>query len=163
MAEETSNLDRTDLQRRFFDQAEVVSVTIHILKETYDDILAAIERNGWELEEGLRILLTLGLGYTQGQRFLQSSDEEQNRLVQRLMDLESVAAVMKFRTFCLMRDNQVLDMRMGALQNTISGLQGMVDRLRAENAALTRRAEELASKDLQDADHARANGSPWGN
>lgn len=139
--------DKTELERRFFDRAEVVSLEIQVLKDTYDDILTAIERNGWEHEEGLRVLLTLGLGYAQGQRLLCANDEEKERLIGRLMDLESVAAVMKFRAFGLMRDNRVLEMQTGALRNTISGLEGMVKRLQEENLALRSELERVKAPD----------------
>lgn len=140
-----TNTNEMDFEHQFFDGAETVDVVITVLKETYEDILAAIERNGWELEEGLRIILTLGLGYTQGQRLLQADDEERNRLIERLMDLESVAAVMKFRAFSFMRDNQVLDMHTGALRNTILGLETLVQQLREENAALRQELQRLKS------------------
>ncbi|MEM4725210.1 MAG: hypothetical protein QXP01_09380 [Candidatus Hadarchaeum sp.] len=59
------------------------------------------------------------------------------------MDLESVAAVMKFRAFSFMRDNQVLDMQTGALRNTILGLESMVQQLREENAVLRQELQRL--------------------
>lgn len=140
-----TNTNEMDFEHQFFDGAETVDIVIKVLKETYVDILAAIEHNGWEVEEGLRIILTLGLGYTQGQRLLQAGDEERNRLIERLMDLESVAAVMKFRAFSFMRDNQVLDMQMGALRNTILGLEALAQQLREENAALRQELQRLKS------------------
>jgi cell division septum initiation protein DivIVA len=140
-----TNENEMDFEHQFFDGAETVDIVIKVLKETYEDILAAIQRNGWELEEGLRIILTLGLGYTQGQRLLQADNEERNRLIERLMDLESVAAVMKFRAFSFMRDNQVLDMQTGALRNTILGLETLVQQLREENAALRQELRRLKS------------------
>lgn len=136
MSDESFELSSADFERQFFEDAETVTLEIEVLKETYNDILAAIERNGWEPEEGLLTLLTLGLGYTQGEHLLYADDEERSRLIERLLNLESVAAVMKFRTFNFMCDNQVMEMRMGALQNTILGLRGLVERLRSENEAL---------------------------
>jgi len=143
MSDESFELSSADFERQFFAGAETVTLEIEVLKETYDDILAAIERNGWEPGEGLLTLLTLGLGYTQGERLLHADDEERSHLIERLLNLESVAAVMKFRTFNFMCDNQVLEMRMGALQNTILGLQGLVQRLRSENEALKQEMERL--------------------
>jgi hypothetical protein len=89
MSDKFQNPDKTEFERRFFDDAEIVTLEIRVLKETYDDILATIERNGWEPDEGLRILLTLGLGYAQGQRLLQADDEERARLAEWLNDLEN--------------------------------------------------------------------------
>jgi len=143
MPKTTIESDESDVDSQLFDGAETVDVTIQVLRRTYEDILNTIERNGWEPDEGPRILLTMGLGYAQGQRFIEADDEERDRLVKRLLELESVAAVMKFRAFSLMRDNKVLDMRMGALQNTILGLEGLVGRLRKENAALKQELAQL--------------------
>lgn len=143
MSDESHEPSSTDFERRFFKGAETVTLEIKVLKETYNDILAAIERNGWDLEEGLLTLLTLGLGYTQGERLLHAGDEERSQLIERLLNLESVAAVMKFRTFSFMRDNQVLEMRMSALQNTILGLEGIIQRLRSEKEALEQEVERL--------------------
>jgi chromosome segregation ATPase len=146
VSQEFENLNSSEFERRFFEGAEIVTLEIPILKEIYDDILAVIERNGWEADEGPRILLTLGLGYAQGQRLLQAGDEERARLAERLSDLESVAAVMKFRTFSFMRDNQVLEMRMGALYNTKTGLEAVVHRLRPERDALQEEIEQLRAE-----------------
>lgn len=146
MSEESEHLDKTEFERRFFDDAEIVTLEIQVLKETYDDILAAIERNGWDPDEGPRILLTLGLGYAQGQRLLQADDEQRAHLVERLTDLESVAAVMKFRTFSFMRDNQVLEMRIGALENAKTGLEAVIHRLRPERDALKEEVDRLRAE-----------------
>jgi chromosome segregation ATPase len=146
MATEETDLNSAEFERRFFAGAEIVTLQIPILKETQADIQATIERNSWESEEGLRILLTLGLGYAQGRRLLQADDEERARLAGRLADLESLAAVMKFRTFSFMRDNQVLETRMGALQNAKTGLEAVVQRLRPERDALHEEVERLRAE-----------------
>jgi hypothetical protein len=146
MSEETGNVDVSEFERHFFEGAEIVTLEIPVLKETYDDIVTVIERNGWDPDEGLRTLLTLGLGYAQGQRLLQADDEERARLAERLNDLESVAAVMKFRTFSFMRDNQVLEMRMGALENAKIGLEAVVHRLRPERDALQEEVDRLRAE-----------------
>jgi chromosome segregation ATPase len=146
MATEETDLNSAEFERRFFAGAEIVTLQIPILKETQADIQATIERNSWESEEGLRILLTLGLGYAQGRRLLQADDEERARLAGRLADLESLAAVMKFRTFSFMRDNQVLETRMGALQNAKTGLEAVVQRLRPERDALHEEVERLQAE-----------------
>jgi chromosome segregation ATPase len=146
MAAEETDLNSAEFERRFFAGAEIVTLQIPILKETQADIQATIERNSWEPEEGLRILLTLGLGYAQGRRLLQADDEERARLAGRLADLESLAAAMKFRTFSFMRDNQVLETRMGALQNAKTGLEAVVQRLRPERDALHEEVERLRAE-----------------
>jgi hypothetical protein len=135
-----------DFEQRFFSGAEIVTLQIEVLKETYNEMLNVIRRNGWELEEGLRILLTLGTGYAQGRYLLQADSEQPHRLAERLADLESVAAVMKFRTYTFMRDNQVLEMRSAALQNAVVGLEAVVQRLRSERDALCAELEQLRAE-----------------
>ncbi|MGQ9584283.1 MAG: hypothetical protein ACUVXG_02650 [Anaerolineae bacterium] len=134
MPDEKMELTSAEFEQRFFETAKTVVLQIQVLEETYHDLLATIERNGWDQEEGFRILLTLGLGYAQGRLYLEADDEERARLVERLADLESVAAVMKFRTFNFMQDNQTLELRMGALRNAKIGLEAVNDRLRGEIA-----------------------------
>ncbi|PWH15456.1 MAG: hypothetical protein DDG58_11495 [Ardenticatenia bacterium] len=144
--DEPATPSSADFEQRFFAGAEIVTLQIEVLKETYDEMLKVIQRNGWELEEGLRILLTLGSGYAQGRYLLQADTEQQHRLAERLADLESVAAVMKFRTYTFMRDNQVLEMRSAALQNAVVGLEAVVQRLRSERDALCAELEKLRAE-----------------
>lgn len=132
-----------DFERHFFEGAEVVSVEIKILKETYEEIIALLEHSGWDLDKGFRILLAQGLGYAKGQLFLEADDEERARMAKRLAERESMYAVMKFETFNFMRDNQVLEMREAALRQANAGLEGVVRRLRAENEALTEDIQRL--------------------
>jgi|YNPNPStandDraft_1061719.scaffolds.fasta_scaffold52098_1 chromosome segregation ATPase len=139
-------LSSAEFEQRFFAEADIVTLEVKILKETYDEIVKVIQRNGWEIEEGLRILLTLGSGYAQGHYLLQADNEQQHRLAERLADLESVAAVMKFRTYTFMRDNQVLEMRSAALQNAVVGLEAVVQRLRSERDALGAELERLRAE-----------------
>jgi len=144
--DESATPSSADFEQRFFAGAEIVTLQIEVLKETYEEMLKVIQRNGWELEEGLRILLTLGSGYAQGHYLLQADNEQQHRLAERLADLESVAAVMKFRTYTFMRDNQVLEMRSAALQNAVVGLEAVVQRLRSERDALGAELEQLRAE-----------------
>jgi hypothetical protein len=132
-----------DFERRFFEGAEVVTVEIKILKETYEEMVAILERSGWDLDKGFRILLAQGLGYAKGQLFLEANDEERARMAKRLAERESMYAVMKFETFNFMRDNQVLEMREAALRQANVGLEGVVKRLRAENDALSEETRRL--------------------
>jgi hypothetical protein len=126
-----------DFERRFFAGAEQVVVSIEVLVEMYDEMLAVIAQSGLQTEEGLRILLAQGLGYAKGQLLLQADDEARARMAARLAEVESMYAVMKRQTFCFMRDNQVLEMQNAAFKNANLGLSGVVQRLRSENEALT--------------------------
>lgn len=146
MVDETMTPSSAEFEQEFFAGAEKVKLEIEVLKETYQDIQAAIERNGWDAEEGPAALLTLGLGYVQGQRLLEADDETRVFLADRLTNMESQLAVMKFRTFSFMRDNQTLEMRMGALRNSVAGLEGVVQRLRPERDAFKAEVEQLRAE-----------------
>lgn len=143
MSEEEMESSSAEFEQHFFAGAEKVSLEIEVLKETYDDILAEIKRNGWEPDEGPRILLTLGLGYARGQYAIKADDSARAYLADRVTNLESLAAVMKFRTFSFMRDNQTLEMQMGGLRNSVTGLEGALHRLRPERDAFKAEVDRL--------------------
>ncbi len=140
MSDEPLVLTASDYEQKFFAEAfagaEIVTVEVRMLRETYDDILAVAKQEGWEPEESLRILLTRGLGFTKGELYLRSGDERQDHLVKLLLHLESAAAVMKYYAFDFMRDNKVLEMRNAALNSMCHDLEATISRLRAENEAL---------------------------
>lgn len=146
MSEANLKLSSAEFEQQFFADAEKVALEIEVLKETYAEIQAAITRNGWEAEEGPRILLTLGLGVVQGRRVLEANDETRSYLADRLTHMESELAVMKFRTFSFMRDNQILEMRMGALRTSVIGLEGVVNRLRPERDTFKAQVEQLQAE-----------------
>lgn len=143
MADEPMKSSSAEFEQQFFAGAEKVKLEIEVLQETSQEIQAVIERNGWEAEEGLRILLTLGLGYAQGQQVIEADDEARSHMAEQLNQMASELAVMKFRTFSFMRDNQTLEMRMGALRNSVTGLEGVVKRLRPERDAFKEEVEQL--------------------
>ena len=129
-----------ELKRRFFQGARTMRVEIDMLEETYQSALATFESNAWTPQEGLQIALTMGLGTMATEQLCDpdsaASEGEDKRLTDRLSQLESLYAVMKFRVFHLMRDNQVLELQNSAFRNTVLGLESMVERLRRENAHL---------------------------
>ncbi len=146
MSDEPMKLTSAEFEQEFFAGAGKVTLEIELLKETYADLQAAIERNGWQPEEGPLIVLTLGLGYLQGQRLLAADDETLASLANRLTNMESQLAVMKFRTYSFMQDNQTLEMRMGALRNSANGLEHVVRRLQPERDALKAEVERLQAE-----------------
>jgi len=69
-------------------------------------------------------------------------------ITNRLMQLESLYAVMKHRVFHLMRDNQALEFQNAASRNVLSGHQVVIERLREENGQLRARLAELSAGTL---------------
>jgi len=119
---EENQFSTCDMEQRFFQGAHTIKVEIQILAETCEDALGIFAANSWTTEEGFQIALTTGLGKMKTER-----------LSGRLMRLESMYAVMKYRAFQLMRDNQALEFQNSASRNIISGLEVTVERLRKEN------------------------------
>ncbi len=151
VSDEAIELNTTELERMLFDGERIITLEVRVLQETYDKMLAVIKRNGWELESGLRILLTLGLGYLEGQYLLQSGDATADRLLDELVNLESKAAVMKYHAFDYMRDNKIMEMRMRATQAMTKNLEQTLERLRAENEALQQELERVRSENQDSA------------
>lgn len=145
ISDEAIEQNATDLEKTLFGGEKFVTVEIQVLQKTYDKMLAAIERQGWQPEGGLRIMLTLGLGYLEGQRLLESGDAAKDRLLNTVLNLESIAAVMKYHAYDYMRDNKTMEMRMRAMQNMVKEFEKAVGRLRAENEALRAELEQARS------------------
>ena len=132
-------LTTSEFERRFFNGAEVTTVEIAMLNEMRAEAEAVIRANGWDEAKGWRLLLARGLAHAKCERIAPDDPTEQERVVERLLQLEQVAAIMKYETYHLMRDHQALEMREAALRNSNQMLAATVDRLRAENEALIAR------------------------
>ncbi|MDH7487938.1 MAG: hypothetical protein QHH80_00300 [Anaerolineae bacterium] len=133
-------LSTEEMERDFFRGAEVIQVAISILRETLEEAKQVFAANGWTEEEGLRIALTLGLAKIKTDQVISddslASLDTPGGLSDRLMQLDSLYAVMKYRAFHLMKDNQTLEIQNAALRNTIHALEGHIQRLNEEIAAL---------------------------
>ena len=116
---------------------------------TAREIEAMVEDRGWELAEGLRLLLGSGLSYAKGERVLQAvesgamSEDELQRTLTSMMDTETRLAVLRFRTFEAQQANQAWELSIGAIQNENQAMRAVVQRLRNENAALQAENERL--------------------
>src|SRR5437867_2244143 len=55
-----------------FERSDSVTLQIEILQETYEELLDIIRANEWETDEGLRTILTTGLGYLDAKQRLES-------------------------------------------------------------------------------------------
>ena len=136
-----------ELEQKFFQGARTVVVEVEILEETYQDALRVFSANSWSPEEGFRIALTTGLGKMKTEQLMDSveSSNGPSSITNRLMQLESLYAVMKHRVFHLMRDNQALEFQNSASRNVLSGHQVVIERLREENGQLRARMAELST------------------
>ena len=134
------------LEAQLFEGAEIVSVEVRMLRETYDDIQSIIKERGWDLDHGLRSLLGLGLGYVRGEQLLQADDKERKRLADWLQNREAAAAVMKFHAFDYSRDNKILRIRESALRSCVRGLESTIERLRCENETLKEEIKDLSQE-----------------
>jgi len=128
---------------------QVVALQVHVTAETARDLQRLIAEKGWELEEGLRIILGTGMGYLRGERVLQAvaigdkTEEEMRQLMTRLIGTESRLASALFRMQDLEQSNQNWDLSSGAIQTENVALKGVVDRQKKEIRELTAKIEEL--------------------
>lgn len=140
-----TTLTTEEFERRFFKDAAVTTVEIALLNEMRAQAEAVIRDNGWDEDKGWRILLARGLAHTLCEHIAPDDPTEQERAIERLLQLEQVVAIMKYETYHLMRDHQALEMREAALHNSNKMLAATVDRLRAENEALAAQVHALQS------------------
>ncbi len=135
-----------EFEAHFFAGAEKVKVEIELLSETVEAVRSLAAENDWEEAA----VVGAGIGYLRGERALhvtttvdRFSAGDMQRLLNRLIDLESMYAVLKFRTFGFLRDNQTLELHAAALRTSTKALEMTVDRLRAENDRLKAEVELL--------------------
>lgn len=131
-------------------------LSLSVLEETYAELRRLIEENGWDDEEGLRIVLTRGLAYLKGEADLSRLPvaqgdvaEELDRLRRQVMEYTSMYAVMKFKAFKLIEVARVLELNVAGLRgennlchSTLRLLREDIAALKAENARLKARVAE---------------------
>jgi len=139
-----------EFEAHFFAGAEKVKVEVELLSETVKAIRSLAAENDWGEAEAWRAVIGAGIGYLRGERALHAttgidrfSAKDVQRLLNRLVDLESMYAVLKFRTFGFLRDNQTLELHAAALRTSTRALEMTVDRLRTENDRLKAEIESL--------------------
>jgi hypothetical protein len=113
---ETTLPSTAEFEAHFFRDAEKVKVEVELLSETVEAVHRLAAENEWEDAEGWRAVIGAGLGY--------------------LAQVESMYAVLKFRTFGFLKDNQTLEFHAAALRTSVKALEMTVDRLREENERL---------------------------
>lgn len=144
-----------EFEAHFFAGGEKVKVEVELLSETVEAVRRLAAENEWNEAEGWRAVIGAGLGYLRGERVLRAlagadrfSAKDLERLLNRLAQIESMYAVLKFRTFGFLKDNQTLEFHAAALRTSVKALEMTVDRLRAENERL--KAEINASHNGSD-------------
>ena len=147
-----SDLSTHEMEQDFFQGAGPVKVEVDLLRETLEEAQRVFAANRWTEAEGLRIALTTGIGKLKTEQTLSdealASPDTLKGLSDRLMQLESLYAVIKYRAFHLMKDNQTLEMQNSALRNTIHALEGTIRRVHDENTALKARLGEAKPSPL---------------
>ncbi len=137
---------------------EAVKVEIDMLDDERARADRLIERNGWEKDEGLRVIFSRGLGAVErdteggiafeGKRLLdmKSPEERERFLMARLDQLESKYSVMKFTSFNALRDNETLRMNVTGLSIEYRALSEQNKYLREREDALRAKVAELEAK-----------------
>jgi hypothetical protein len=140
------DLSTHEMERDFFQGAQPVTVSVELLGETLEEAREVFAANGWTEAEGLRIVMTAGIGKLKTAPTLSDDDlaspDTVKGLSDRMMQLESLYAVMKYRAFHLMKDNQTLEIQNNALRNTIRAMEGQVQGLQEEILTLKARSGE---------------------
>lgn len=128
-------------------------IEIRIHSEMLKEANRLIGENGWEVDEGLRIIFANGLFYLLGRRRLEGLDggqadlaEEVKRLTAELMDMQSKYAVMKFRAFTLQQDNQTLEFQNTGLRGENRMAMSRLTKFREDEQALTAELSRLRAE-----------------
>ncbi|GEM_PF-4230145 len=130
-------------EHRFFEGAEQVKVEVTLMRDTWEAIQGTMQANDWKPNEGLIMLLTVGMAYARAEKALSVTDgaaglrdEEIKKLLDRAITMEAKHAAMKNFAFDIMRDHRVLEMRYDPIEKQYVAYKSLALRLKEENAAL---------------------------
>ena len=148
-----SALERVPL----LDVASTVTVSIEILKESLDEILAIARESGYSEDEAVRLVLLSGLGYESGRLHLDTLNRAANlgtelsaarveAIVNDLAGYHSMYSVLKYKAFKLYKQNQRLEFNNAGLRAQEQMWQEWSDRMRKERDSL--RDEVLRLKSM---------------
>lgn len=149
-----------EMYSELFKDTATTLVEIRALAETIKEAHELIGENGWEVDEGLRIIFANGISYLRGHKRVEGLEGlggaaalEVKRLTTELMDAQSKYAVMKFRAYTLDQAKQALEFNIVALEteNVWSGERLKMFRddeelLRAELRTVKAEREELRQR-----------------
>jgi len=140
---ERSTLSTASDERKFFANAELTRLEIELFERDLNEMRDYLARGQFENEnEGWRYLLATGYAYLRGQREIQTPDgagfdaEGIRKSMARLLQIESMYAVMKQRTYVWMKDHQAMELSYNAVRIKAEGLEGRVWELLKENRTL---------------------------
>ncbi len=136
----------------------IVALRIPVLEETHEQLRQLITAQGWDEEEGLRTVLTAGLGFLRVRALEQARgegrlDEQQYRselsaLSAAVAEWQAQYAVMKFRAYQFQEKARTLEMRVAGLRGEDRFREAWVlrarDRLEQLEAEYERLSERLA-------------------
>ena len=139
-----------EFEKRYFDGLEQVTVEIVLMSDTWQEVLQECEKQSWKQNEGLIILLPTGLKYLHTERVLTIPetvaglrDEEVNKLLSRLIEIESRFAAMKNFAYNIMGDHRIMDIQHTATQLEANGYHKLAAKLKEENLAFRAQNEQL--------------------
>jgi hypothetical protein len=127
---------------------KLAELKILVTAETARNIDMLIAERGWDPVEGLRILLGLGMAAARTEPASDGNKEGVERMGNRLKEVESSLAVLRFRMFEMQKANQSWELSTGAIRNQNLVFQGVIARQKEEleklNRLLREKEEELA-------------------
>jgi hypothetical protein len=139
-----------EFEHRFFEGAEQVKVEVTLMRDTWEAVQETMRSNDWKQNEGLIMLLMMGMAYARAEKVLSVTDgaaglrdEEIKKLLDRAITMEAKHAAMKNFAFDIMRDHRVLEMRYDPIEKQYVAYKSLALRLKEENAALRGENERL--------------------
>jgi len=153
-----SELSSAEFENRFFANARLTRLEIELFQQDLNEMRQYLAGGQFANEnEGWRFMLATGYAYLRGQREILTPDgagfdvKGIQKSMKRLVEIESMYAVMKNRTYTWMKDHQTMEMQNSALHRLAGGYRGKLAIVQAENqaikaevAALRERLERLA-------------------
>ena len=138
------------------DAASVLTVSVEILKESYDEILQVARASGHGEDEAVRIVLLSGLGYEAGRLHLDGlnhaaslgtelSAARVDAMVNELAGYHSMYSVLKYKAFKLYKQNQRLEFNNAGLRAQEEMWNEWADRMRRERDTLNAEVLRLRS------------------
>jgi hypothetical protein len=145
---ERATLSTATDEDRFFPNAKLTRLEIELFEGDLKEMRDYLARGQFEHEnEGWRYLLAAGYAYLRGQREILTADQAGldrdgiRKSMARLLEIESMYAVMKQRAYQWMKDHQAMELSYNAVRIKANGMERRAWELLEENQTL--RAEAI--------------------